>query len=137
MQSSMSIEVPKGMAGGQMLQANTPQGVMQVVIPEGKTAGDTFEFLLPAMPVAVPVVQQVAPVVAVPAAVVAVATVVTWKTAIPIENNQSFQQVADLLTTKVTLSRQSFTATALVAERRFRSARQLSEPRRRSSRSRR
>ena len=53
------------MMGGQMLQVQTPSGMMQVQIPQGLQAGQVFQMQVPmrapqqqAMPMAQPVMQQ-------------------------------------------------------------------------------
>ena len=46
----MAVQVPPGMAGGMPLQLQTPQGLMQVVIPQGLVAGQTFEMDVPSIP---------------------------------------------------------------------------------------
>ena len=58
-------QVPAGMMGGQMLQVQTPSGMMQVQIPQGLQAGQVFQMQVPmrapqqqAMPMAQPVMQQ-------------------------------------------------------------------------------
>ena len=54
----MNVVVPDGMAGGQMLQVDTPAGLMQVQIPDGLGAGATFQM---SVPVAAPTVPVAAP----------------------------------------------------------------------------
>lgn len=46
----MTVRVPPGMRGGQMVQVQTPAGLMNVPIPMGVAAGAAFEFLLPSLP---------------------------------------------------------------------------------------
>ena len=43
----MNVVVPDGMAGGQMLQVDTPAGLMQVQIPDGLAPGATFQMSVP------------------------------------------------------------------------------------------
>ena len=54
----MNVVVPDGMAGGQMLQVDTPAGLMQVQIPAGLAPGATFQM---SVPVAAPTVPVAAP----------------------------------------------------------------------------
>ena len=43
----MQVQVPQGMAGGMMLQVQTPAGLMKVQIPAGLQAGQTFRMRVP------------------------------------------------------------------------------------------
>ena len=45
-QQRMKAVVPPGLAAGQMMQVQTPRGLMNVPIPDGKAPGDEFEFLM-------------------------------------------------------------------------------------------
>ena len=60
-------QVPAGTMGGQMLQVQTPAGMMQVQIPQGLQAGQVFQMQVPmkspqpVMQMAQPVMQQQQP----------------------------------------------------------------------------
>lgn len=71
-QGMVQVQVPQGMGPGSQIQVNTAQGVMSVVVPQGVTPGQSFNFQLPAVPIAQAVVGTavVAPVVAQPVAAV-------------------------------------------------------------------
>ena len=44
---SCACSVPQGMGGGMPLQVQTPAGLMQVTIPNGLSAGASFEMMVP------------------------------------------------------------------------------------------
>lgn len=52
----MQVTVPAGLKGGDMMQVNSPTGMMTVLVPNDKKPGDTFQFLMaaPAVGQAVP-----------------------------------------------------------------------------------
>jgi len=43
---SLSVQVPPGVEGGQIMQVHTPSGVMEVQVPPGLGPGATFQFLV-------------------------------------------------------------------------------------------
>lgn len=45
----LAVQVPDGMQGGQMLQVQTPAGLMQVQIPDGLEPGMSFQMQVPAV----------------------------------------------------------------------------------------
>ena len=61
----MSVQVPQGVGPGQMIQVQTPAGLMQVAVPQGVMPGQTFQMQVPAaaappmaQPMAQPAMQQ-------------------------------------------------------------------------------
>ena len=64
----MEVTIPAGMKDGMQMQVDTPAGMMNVAIPEGKAEGDSFAFQYQApAQLAVAVAMPVAPVAAVAA----------------------------------------------------------------------
>eukprot|EP00326_Haptolina_ericina_P024145 CAMPEP_0181196992 /NCGR_PEP_ID=MMETSP1096-20121128/15783_1 /TAXON_ID=156174 ORGANISM="Chrysochromulina ericina, Strain CCMP281" /NCGR_SAMPLE_ID=MMETSP1096 /ASSEMBLY_ACC=CAM_ASM_000453 /LENGTH=47 /DNA_ID= /DNA_START= /DNA_END= /DNA_ORIENTATION= len=43
----MAVTVPMGVMGGQMMQVQTPKGLMQVAVPQGYGPGSTFTMWVP------------------------------------------------------------------------------------------